>query len=122
MQFLFDAFARLRDVLPDTIERRLTYPAAFPDSPIPAATVELPSYDPSDKESCSYLALLAAAGGRRGNRSGNTLSPSGKPALGCESAVRDALGGRCTRCFRETIPRAGSCRARREIQIGAHAV
>src|SRR5271168_2342208 len=85
------------------------------------ATVELPPYDPYNKGSSSNLALVDAAGGGRGNRRGNTLPAGGKPALSCGAAVRDVLGDRCTRCFRETICGAGSRRARGEIQIGAHA-
>ena len=98
----FEAFSSIR------MNAAWPTPLHFEIHQPPAATVELPAYDPSDKESCSHIALLAAAGGRRGNRSGNTLSTSGKPAFGCDRAVRDILGGRCTRCFRETIRRTGS--------------
>jgi hypothetical protein len=85
------------------------------------ATVELPPYDPydpDDKESCSQIALVAASGGWRGYRRGNTLPIGGEPALRCGTAV---LGDRCTSGFRETIRGAGPRRARREIQIGAYA-
>src|ERR1700735_1467905 len=69
-------------------------------------TVKLPPYDPNDKESCSQIALVAAAGGRRGNRRSNTVPAGGKPALGCGAPVR-----RCDYCelraLRETIRGAG---------------
>jgi hypothetical protein len=46
--FPFDTFERLSAVPFNTLSLSFIYPAAFRDSPIPPATVELPAYDPHD--------------------------------------------------------------------------